>query len=289
MLKLLRTILVLGRMSNLPTVWTNVMVAWFLSGGTWSGGLWWMMAGVSLLYIGGMTLNDAFDAKWDAEHAVDRPIPSGAISVQKVWVLGWAQILGGILLIIFFTHASWQCWSALIILIVLYDWSHKRWKGAPLLMGGCRFFVYLLALPEPFISGVLPFLGLGLFLYIVGITIAARGESTGGAVGWLGKGLLLAPLCVGAAVLIIKYDTMSMNRVISGIAAIGMFVLWLGYAFMQLRSTRPDRIGKFVSVLLAGIILVDLIALAQIGIIFWPICASLIALTVLAQRWIPAT
>jgi hypothetical protein len=71
--------------------------------------------------------------------------------------------------------------------------------------------------------------------------------------------------------------------------AVAMFVLWLARALWQLRSTRPDRVGRFVSALLAGIVLVDLIALSQAGIVFWPICAGLLLLTLLAQRWIPAT
>ena len=57
----LRTLLVLGRVSNLPTVWTNVAVGWFLSGGGWTAELGWLLAGMSFVYIAGMTLNDAFD------------------------------------------------------------------------------------------------------------------------------------------------------------------------------------------------------------------------------------
>ena len=87
-MSLLRTLLILGRVSNLPTIWTNVAVGWFLSGGSWTPELLWITAGVSLLYIAGMTTNDAFDARWDSEHAQDRPIPSGRISPRGVWILG---------------------------------------------------------------------------------------------------------------------------------------------------------------------------------------------------------
>lgn len=293
MLKGLRTILVLGRMSNLPTVWTNVMAGWFLAGGSWAGELWWMMAGVSLLYVGGMTLNDAFDAEWDAQHAVDRPIPSGVISARSVWLLGWGQMLAGILVVTIFTHALWYCTLALVLAIVLYDWSHKRWKGAVLAMGACRFLVYAVA-ASALIGGVVGMpvevwvLAGALFFYVVGITIAARGESTGGTVGWWGKRLLLFPLAAGIIVITERHG-FGWDLLIGGIIAIGAFVLWLAYSMRQLRSTRSNRIGKFVSALLAGIILVDLIALAQFGIIFWPICGGFLVLTLLAQRWIPAT
>ena len=77
---MLRTVLVLGRTSNLPTVWTNVLAGWFLAGGSWDWQIAWLALAVSALYLGGMTLNDAFDVKWDREHAQERPVPSGAIS-----------------------------------------------------------------------------------------------------------------------------------------------------------------------------------------------------------------
>lgn len=291
MLKHLRTILVLGRMSNLPTVWTNVMAGWFLAGGSWTGELWWMMAGVSLLYVGGMTLNDAFDVEWDTKHAVDRPVPAGAISVTAVWRLGWGQMLAGILLIILFTDAVWYFSLALVYAIILYDWTHKRWKGAVLAMGACRFLVYVVAASAAVdggdkISSEVLIFATGLFTYIVGITIAARGESTGGKVGWVGKRLLFIPILIG---LVVMSEGGGEGMLASEIGAMALFVIWMLYASRQLRSTRPDRIGKFVSALLAGIILVDLIALAQFGIIFWPICAGLLVITLLAQRWIPAT
>lgn len=281
----LRTILVLGRMSNLPTVWTNVMAGWFLAGGSWTGELWWMMAGVSLLYVGGMTLNDAFDAEWDKKYATDRPIPAGVISVRVVWTLGWVQMLVGILVVVEFTSAAWYYLLALVVAIVFYDWSHKRWKGAVLVMGACRFLVYVVAASAAAqVSSAVCIFAAGLFFYVWGITLAARGESTGGKVGRMGKALLSAPVLVVLGVM-----ALTGGQLLWGGVAVFIFVLCLLFALRQLRSTRPDRIGKFVSTLLAGIILVDLIALAQFGVLFWLICGGLLVMTLLAQRWIPAT
>ncbi|MFK5922186.1 MAG: UbiA family prenyltransferase [Verrucomicrobiota bacterium] len=285
MLKHLRTVLVLGRMSNLPTVWTNVLAGWFLAGGAWSGELWWLMAGVSLLYVGGMTLNDAFDVEWDKKHAPQRPVPAGMISARTVWLLGWGQMLAGVGVLFGGTGVSWYFLLALVLAIVLYDWSHKKWKGAVLVMGACRFLVYVVAASAVGqVSFAVGIFATGLFFYVWGITLAARGESCGGKVSWMGKGLLIAPLLVVSGVMV-----MTGGQLLWGGAAVLVFILWLFYALRQLRSTRPDRIGKFVSVLLAGIILVDLMALAQFGDIFWLICGSLLLLTRLLQRWIPAT
>ncbi|MCF6311415.1 MAG: UbiA family prenyltransferase [Verrucomicrobiales bacterium] len=260
MLRHLRTVLVLGRMSNLATVWTNVLAAWFLAGGDWSGALWWMMAGVSLLYVGGMTLNDAFDVKWDQQHAPERPVPAGLISERAVWVLGWGQMVAGGVMIVMLTAALWYYLVALVAVIVIYDWSHKRWKGAVLAMGACRFMVYVVAASAAMGVGGRPSLQVclfagGLFAYIVGISLAARGESVGGGASWLAKLLLGAPLLIGLLVKVIAGGEDSV------FLALAVFALWLVYAFWQLRSPRADRIGKFVSALLAGIILVDLIVL----------------------------
>ena len=74
----LRTLLVLGRVSNLPTVWSNCLAGWWLSGG---GNFWklpLLLLGISALYTGGMFLNDAFDADFDRQRRASRPIPSGA-------------------------------------------------------------------------------------------------------------------------------------------------------------------------------------------------------------------
>src|SRR5258706_9705876 len=83
----LHTLLVLGRVSNLPTVWSNCLAGWWLSG----GGNYWklplLLLGMSALYTGGMFLNDAFDADFDRQRRPSRPIPSGKITPEIVWRL----------------------------------------------------------------------------------------------------------------------------------------------------------------------------------------------------------
>jgi len=52
----------LGRVSNLPTVWTNVAAGAVLSGmPLYPGTMAAMLLAMSLFYVGGMYLNDAFD------------------------------------------------------------------------------------------------------------------------------------------------------------------------------------------------------------------------------------
>jgi len=96
---MLRHILTLARASNLPSVWSNCLAATLISGAapTWLTLL--LLAGVAFLYAGGCTLNDAFDAEWDARNRPERLIPSGVLSRRLVWTIGLFEIAGGLLFI----------------------------------------------------------------------------------------------------------------------------------------------------------------------------------------------
>src|SRR5580698_1400830 len=96
----LRTLLVLGRGSNLPTVWSNCLAGWWLSG---AGNYWKLISlllGTSLLYTGGMFLNDAFDVDFDRQRRPERPIPSGKITVAEVWRYGFILLGLGLLFLV---------------------------------------------------------------------------------------------------------------------------------------------------------------------------------------------
>src|SRR5215216_6108946 len=93
----IRTLLLLGRVSNLPTVWSNCLAGWIISGRAEWQKLILIGGGTSFLYIGGMFLNDAFDAEFDYQHLSERPIPSGAISRGAVWKWGFFWLLMGVL------------------------------------------------------------------------------------------------------------------------------------------------------------------------------------------------
>src|SRR5438046_8242023 len=87
-----RTLLILGRASNLPTVWSNCLAGWLLGGGGQIGNFMVLCASCTFLYLGGMYLNDAFDAQFDHQHRPERPIPSGGIRAGTVWICGFAWL-----------------------------------------------------------------------------------------------------------------------------------------------------------------------------------------------------
>jgi 4-hydroxybenzoate polyprenyltransferase len=176
----LRTALRLGRVSNLPTVWTNVLAGIALNGGDPLGARTWPLAvAMSSLYVGGMYLNDAFDHRWDAQHRPERPIPSGQASARTVFLAGFGFIGLGLAIVgIAGTDRALLSATALAGLIVLYDVSHKGNPLAPLVMGLCRVGVYLtagVAVAATVSSGLL--LGAGALLaYLVLLTALARNE-----------------------------------------------------------------------------------------------------------------
>ncbi len=285
---MMRTLLILGRVSNLPTVWTNCLAGWVLAGGRLDafGEILALLAGASLLYAGGMALNDVCDAGWDRERAKDRPIPAGKISRGGATVVAGVWLGGGALSLIALNAGFWPLVAALVAAIVLYDLVHKAWQGSTLVMGACRFLLYLtagcLAFQEGG-AGEIPervwLASGGMFLYIVGITAAARGERTGGRVPWWAWALLVAPVVAWLA------SDPSPRSVMPA----SLFIFSLGFSIQALRQARPDRLGCFVSRLLAGIVLIDAAMIALVNVPAAGLCLAFFPLTLLLQRYVPAT
>lgn len=170
----------LARASNLPTVWTNALAAWALAGGGWNPLAWlWLALAGSLLYAGGCTLNDAFDAAWDREHRPERAIPSGALSAREVWLVGSLELLGGLAVLVQFGWSVLASGAGVVVAILLYDWLHKKSPWAVLLMGWCRAQWVLTAgwaaAGKP--SASVLFYASALLTYIVVISLSARRES----------------------------------------------------------------------------------------------------------------
>ena len=126
-----RTLLVLGRVSALPTVWSHCLAGWLLGGGGALVPLPLLLLGASCLYIAGMFLNDAFDAEFDRLHRKERPIPAGLITLDEVWQwgFGWLALGTVILVVLGNTTGAWV--AILVICILLHDAIHKVIENRP--------------------------------------------------------------------------------------------------------------------------------------------------------------
>lgn len=180
----LRTWADLARAGNFPSVASNVLAALALSqasGATWPDGtvLGVAMIAGCLAYAGGATLNDVADARFDAEHRPERVIPRGAIRRGAAATLGAVQLVGGAALLVGLGASGWWA-AALVVVIAAYDWLHKRWAGAVLLMGGCRVLLAatLASLPGHAWTNLFGIWVTLLFAYIVGLSLVARREYT---------------------------------------------------------------------------------------------------------------
>ena len=82
---------------------------------------------MSLFYVGGMYLNDAFDARVDAQQRPERPIPSGEVSRGTVLAVGYALLgVGFVVLAVVGGEQGALGGAVLAGLILVYDAVHRR-------------------------------------------------------------------------------------------------------------------------------------------------------------------
>lgn len=280
----LRTLLVLGRVSNLPTVWSNCLAGWLLGGGGPWGRFALLCGGATGLYLAGMFLNDAFDAAWDRQHRPGRPIPSGAITAQAVWGWGAGFLATGLALMLPLSPTVAALALLLAATIVLYNAIHKAVRWSPLLLAECRFLLYLVAAAgaEDGISGLALWCALALGAYVAGLSGLARTESgTGRAPRWP-AGLLAAP--VGLALLVNADGHRPASLLVSAVLA-----FWTMRSLWPAWRTRSPNVAASVAGLLAGIVWVDWLAIADQGRTWGWVFVGLFLSARLGQRVVPAT
>ncbi len=281
----------LGRVSNLPTVWTNTLAGMVLAGGILEGGpLAALMAAMTLFYVGGMYLNDAFDAGIDAVERPERPIPSGRVSRGTIFAAGFTMLGIGVVLVATVV-ADWRADPAAAIsalalggAIVLYDAWHKSNPLSPVVMGACRALVYTtaaLCVASPLGGTVL--LGAAMLLcYLIGLTYVAKQENIGEVRNMWPLAFLAAPVVYGA---VLASETGLL--VLGPLAA---FVIWMLYALRLVRRRGPGDIPRAVVSLIAGMCLFDAMVVTAMG---EPTLALVAAggflLTLAFQRWVPGT
>jgi 4-hydroxybenzoate polyprenyltransferase len=302
----------LARISNLPTVWTNITAAWLLAGGAFADHRFaWLILAGSLLYTGGMILNDAADVKFDTLHRKERPIPSGKVSARAAWIVSLVMIFGGATLAAWF-GANPRVTAMLVAAIVFYDLFHKKWAGSVIVMGLCRLLLFLMAasgasadgwmqphvvapaagatvaapltFPPGFILTLPAAFALG--CYVVGITLAARSEHKHGVAPAASTLLALALLYTPGIIFMMRFAYA--GGFAMQIFILAAFAILISYATQTLRKGGA-AIGQAVGVLLAGIVIVDALAVSSVSV---TVALGFVALAPLLrywQRWVAAT
>lgn len=171
----------LCRISNLPSVWTNVLCAFVLA----TGGFVlkeYLTAALSLscFYLAGMCLNDVCDTAHDRVNRPARPIPAGRVSPAGAWLLTGALFASGYAILLIAPYRQGFISAALLTAaIIWYDLRHKKHPLSVLLMASCRFLVYAVTAAATTGTIALPVLVAGgiQFLYVVCISLVARHEN----------------------------------------------------------------------------------------------------------------
>lgn len=277
----------LGRVSNLPTVWSNCLAAWLLGGGGSWGRFLTVCLGASCIYVGGMFLNDVCDVGFDRRARSERPIPRGAVSWGLVLRASLLALGTGWLLLALVRPSTAMLGGLLVVSVVVYDVSHKFVSFSPVTMALCRHLLYLVAGSAAWngVVGDTVWSGLALGSYVVGLSTIARRETIGGLPRWWSLPLLLAPLVLAG--FMNPPEVWTRSRVLMPVL---LFVVWTLRSLSELY--RPGAGGgakAAVSGLLAGIVFVDVVATAPAP---WPWGAVFLAffgLALLFQRRVAAT
>ncbi|NNM30170.1 MAG: UbiA family prenyltransferase [Akkermansiaceae bacterium] len=299
-------LLAIGRVSNLPTVWSNVLVG-ILAGYALhqysQAGLppleqiaYHLLAllGATGAYLFGTFLNDWKDVPFDREHRPERPIPAGRFRRRTILLVALGFAIGSNLCFWCFSFRTFVVGLLLTALIILYTWFHKRTPLAIVPMGLCRMLLYVIGFVtmaegpllmlittrggpwtqvfgqlfyEPLVRSGLEVIvmGLGLAAYVAGLTLVARYESRPDghryprAFLWF---LLFIPLITHLwwTTLRLPLPPYDWSPAVIGILAAIPFVAWTIFALRNLGNSIP----VFVSRTLAGICLLDLVAVAAI-------------------------
>ncbi len=280
----LRAYLELGRVSNIGTVWTNVMVGCLLGATDGAASIPLVGLAMSLLYVGGMAMNDLVDASHDRATRSDRPIPSGRITEPAALRFTLLTMVAGLGLMLPTGLPAVLATLILIACIVGYNLLHKRTVLAAGLMGACRSAVIVasgLAVGMATLEIAVWAPALVMWVYVTLLTIGASREERAGPdtrrrAFWV---LPVVPLLILLAG--VPASPLSFLMAAATVAAL------LGAAFWQ--ASRPgSHPATVILTSLAAICLVDATSLAWGGV-SPGVPMTIAVLTMLAHRKILGT
>ncbi len=292
-----RALLATLRIANAPSVVSNVLLGYVVGFVLWWGfwrspetmdsGVWSFarlcLSGV-LLYFSGNLANDWFDRHWDRERRPERALPAGCFKPGSYLIAALLAASGGVSLAFYERFACGVCALVIVCLIAIYTWLHKQTLWAVVPMGFCRAGLYVMGamrlwvppwqapvFDELFLIGIPPSMGMpvvfqsiaivstisiGLASYIAGLSLSARYESM--------PDPPPGPKALSLAMLVLPFAAMSCWFVpyspYFGLLGMLPFAIWLSLCLTRFRKP----VSRYVSALLAGIPLVDFIAIALI-------------------------
>lgn len=286
MMAFLRTWFALMRPAALPTIWSNCLAGWWLGGAGNQESLPFLFSGATLLYLGGAFLNDAFDAKFDKKHRRMHPIPSGAVGLQTVWNCGFACIAIGVVCLYWIGETTGALGVALALCIIAYDAIHRALPLSTALLGSCRVLLYLVAASVAIggVTGWAIWCGLVMATYVVAAQRITRPKMISAP----GRYWTLVPLTAPVLLALLMNDGPFRQ---AGLLLSAVLVLWCARVLRPLLWSEEKDIKRAAAGLLAGIVLVDLLAAAnaprEIDLIFLGLFGAVLLLQLPTLRKVP--
>ena len=260
------------QLMRLPTVFTalsNILCGFLITHQFRVGDLpqqtdlWMLLASSVGLYLGGMVLNDVFDAKLDAVERPERPIPSGRIPRNAAALFGGVLMAAGIIAASGVGSNSLLVATMIVPCVLGYNGFLKSTIAAPLGMGACRFLNLMLgasAVQGSIWQSIPMTVAAALGVYTVGVTLFARNEAGRSSRFVLLSGVIIVLSGLGLDAWVIT-DAGSSSPAISG-SRMALLLLGLNLlmrAAAAIPDPKPHRVQRTVGLMLLYIILIDAI------------------------------
>ena len=293
MSKTIKPWLQLVRLPNVVTAAADSLAGWLLATGSFGDpGRWLPLAASSIvLYASGTALNDVFDIEIDRAERPNRPLPSGQVSRRAAaWLGGLGLVVGPSLAFMSGTAASGIVATALALCILGYDAGVKHTALGPVFMGACRGLNLLLGMSYvPGLAGPIGWFAASVYgLYVAGITVVSRSETSGGNRSGLLIGLALQDLAILglAGVALAHRDFPNSGEERPLIPLEGLLVLALVALAVNSSAARaiqrpiPELIQKYIKTTLLALIWLHVGVIAGVR--------GLEPAVLLALLWVPA-
>jgi len=256
--------LILMRPANILTAIADILAGVTIAGVTFSrlGGstlteLLLLVASTSLLYGGGVVLNDYFDAELDRAERPERPIPSGNISRRQAGIFGIILLILGITCATLVSATSGMIASVIALLAIAYDgFSKHHTLLGPLTMGLCRSGNLLLGISIfGYALDVFWFMGFFPLIFIAAVTFTSQGEVHGNNKWALIIAMILDLSVVSGLIMLGKMDLLKLEYLLPFIgiwAIVNIRAKWLA-----IQSNTPNNIKYAVKTGVLSLILLD--------------------------------
>lgn len=252
----------LVRPANLPSAAADALAGAAIVGSVAPAEYAVLASASMLLYAGGVALNDVFDADVDAAERPERPIPSGAISLQSGFGLAAILMACGIGAAFAVSTAAGLVATSVAYAAVVYDrWAKHNPLWGPLVMGACRALNLMLGMAAaPLLLPSYAAWALVPLLYVGALTALSRGENAGAAPRSAAVALAAA---LGAMAALAAFGFTGPGRWGDGLPFVLVFGAMVLPAFW--RARREPRPGVVRAAVTAGVLAITAMDAAWIG------------------------